>query len=69
MASKHYSFVIEGPIDPALLAGLGELAVRRRGPDTQLHGAGDEHVLMSVLQRILEHELTLVCMKMQPVHD
>lgn len=69
MRRKDYSFVIEGSVDPALLAGLGELTVSRRGPDTHLRGPGDEHVLMGVLHRLLEHELTLVSLKMQTIPD
>lgn len=69
MARKDYSFVLEGSIDPSLLAGLGQLTISRRGPDTQMRGPGDEHVLMDVLHRIQEHELTLLALKMQPFHD
>lgn len=69
MARKAFSLVLAGEVDPALLHGLGELIVSRRGTDTQLQGHGDEHALMPVLQRILEHDLSLVCLKMHPLQD
>jgi hypothetical protein len=69
MARKAYSLVLEGQVDPGLLGGLGELVVSPRGGNTQLQGHGDEHALMSVLDRILAHDLTLVCLRMHPLHD
>jgi hypothetical protein len=52
-----------------LLHGLGELIVSPRGVNTQLQGHGDQHALMPVLDRILEHDLTLVCLKMHPLQN
>ena len=69
MARKAFSLVLEGQVDPGLLHGLGELIVSPRGVDTQLQGHGDQHALLPVLDRILEHDLTLVCLKMHPLQD
>ena len=69
MARKAFSLVLAGEVDPALLHGLGELIVSRRGADTQLQGHGDQHALLPVLDRILEHDLTLVCLKMHPLQE
>jgi hypothetical protein len=69
MARKAFSLVLAGRVDPGLLHGLGELIVSPRGVDTQLQGHGDLQALMPVLDRILEHGLTLVCLTMHPLQD
>ena len=69
MARKAFSLVLEGQVDPGLLHGLGELIVSPRGVNTQLQGHGDEHALMPVLDRIMEHDLTLLGLKMHPLQE
>ena len=69
MARKAFSLVLAGHVAPELLHGLGELIVSPRGRNTQVQGHGDQHALMPVLDRILEHDLTLVCLTMHPLQD